>query len=199
MPMSVRSVTDERDGLLAYLAQQREAVRNGVHGLTDEQARVTPTASSLSLGGLLKHVAIGERDWIDRIVQRGAARSADWQAAFNDYYASFRLLDGETLVGWLDAYTQIAAETERVLAGIADLSQHVPAPAIWQGTPLMPAQGGWSVRWILLHLVEETARHAGHVDIVREQLDGSNAGQLMAAAEGLPAGWDSWTKPGDQA
>ena len=199
MPMNVRSVQDERDGLLAFLAQQRAALRNAVHGLSEAQAQVSPTASSLCLGGLLKHVAIAERDWIDRIGQRGAAISGDWQAAFADYYASFRILQDETLAGWLDTYAEIARETESVIAGIGDLGQHVPAPATWHGTPLMPAEGGWSVRWILLHLIEETARHAGHADILREALDGSDAGHLMAAAEGWPAGWDSWAKEGSAA
>jgi hypothetical protein len=49
------------------------------------------------------------------------------------------------------------------------------------------------VRWIALHLIEETARHAGHADIIREALDGALSGPLMAAAEGWPP--DGWVKP----
>ena len=51
----------------------------------------------------------------------------------------------------------------------------------------------WSVRWVLLHLVEETARHAGHADIVRESIDGATMYGLMAAAEGWPPG--DWLQP----
>ena len=61
MPMNTRSVTSERDGLLAFLEQQRQAARNACFGLSEEQARREPTASSLSLGGLIKHLAYGER------------------------------------------------------------------------------------------------------------------------------------------
>ena len=55
MPGTVRPVADERDGLLAYLAQQRDGLRFAVHGLSDAQAAATPTVSALSLGGLIKH------------------------------------------------------------------------------------------------------------------------------------------------
>jgi len=55
----------------------------------------------------------------------------------------------------------------------------------------------WSVRWVLLHLIEETARHAGHADILRESIDGATALPLMAAAEGWPEQpWITpWTPP----
>src|SRR5258707_11115868 len=68
MPGTVRPIADERDGLLAYLAQQRLALRATVHGLTDEQARMTPSKSTLSPGGLIKHAALCERGWIAEII-----------------------------------------------------------------------------------------------------------------------------------
>ncbi|HWM02635.1 MAG TPA: DUF664 domain-containing protein, partial [Actinophytocola sp.] len=61
MPGLVAPVADEREGLLAYLAQQRLVLRLTAHGLTDEQARAAPTASPLSVGGLIKHVTAAER------------------------------------------------------------------------------------------------------------------------------------------
>jgi hypothetical protein len=184
MPGLVPPVTDERDGLLAYLAQQRTGLRLAAYGLTDDQARATPSASPLSIGGLIKHVAIMERGWSDIILQRGG-RSVD------DYVAGFELGPDETLAGTISAYDDVAKETESVVAGIADLGQSVPVP---KGVPWFPADvDAWSVRWVLLHLIEETARHAGHADIVRESLDGATAFPLMAAAEGWPA--TPWIQP----
>lgn len=178
MPGSVRPVTDERDGLLTYLAHQRDLVRIAVHGLTDEQASATPSVSALSLGGLVKHLTGMERDWIDRAALRQAKPITDWEGEFN-------LKQGETLAAALDAYVAVARETESTVARL-DLDQTVPVP---QDAPWWPKDVDfWSVRWVLLHLIEETARHAGHADIIRESLDGGTAWQLMAAAEGWPEG-----------
>ena len=186
MPGTVRPVVDERDGLLAYLAQQRDALRFAVHGLTDEQATSTPTASALSLAGLIKHVARMERYWVVEIMaQRTAPEARD-----QDYEAGFRLEEGETVADALDAYAAVAKETEAIVAEIADLGQPVPVP---KGVPWFPQDvEAWSVRWVLLHLIEETARHPGHADIIRESLDGATMYQLMAAAEGWLADFERW-------
>jgi uncharacterized damage-inducible protein DinB len=69
MPGNVPSVAGERANLLAYLEQQRNGVRLTAHGLTDEQARSTPTASALSVGGLIKHVTATERSWMRDVLQ----------------------------------------------------------------------------------------------------------------------------------
>jgi uncharacterized damage-inducible protein DinB len=178
-------IADEREGLLAYLAQQRQLLRIAVHGLTEEQARATPSASTLSLGGLVKHVALTERGWIDTMLQRPGQRSA------NDYMAAFVLRPDESLAGVLDLYAGVARQTEAEIAAIADLGQPVPVP---KGVPWFPADvEAWSVRWVLLHLIEETARHVGHADIIRESLDGATAIPLMAAVEGWPA--SPWVQP----
>jgi hypothetical protein len=189
MPAQVPPVADERAGLLGYLAQQRGAIRAAAYGLTDEQARLAPTPSALSVGGLVKHVATTESGWIDLVLQRD--RSGDLSEAQDAYEANFRLGPGETLAGALDLYDEVAAETETVMAGIADLGQPVPVPP---GVPWYPDDvDAWSVRWVLLHLIEETARHAGHADIVREAVDGATAYELMAAVEGWPA--TDWVTP----
>ncbi|HVF13016.1 MAG TPA: DUF664 domain-containing protein, partial [Acidimicrobiales bacterium] len=70
MPGSVPPVADEREGLLAYLAQQRHVLEVAAFGLTDEQARTPSTASPLTVGGLIKHVASTERGWIDTVLER---------------------------------------------------------------------------------------------------------------------------------
>ena len=70
-----------------------------------------------------------------------------------------------------------------------------------KGVPWFPDDvDAWSVRWVLLHLIEEIARHAGHADIVREAIDGATMYELMAAAEGWPATeWLQPWQPSDQA
>jgi len=187
MPGTVPPVADERSGLLAYLAQQRDAIRIAAYGLTDEQARAVPTASSLSIGGLVKHVAATERAWMDDVLQRIRGRDE----AETDYHAGFRLGPDETLAGALDHYAEVARETEAIVAGIADLGQPVPVP---KDVPWFPPDvEAWSVRWVLLHVIEETARHAGHADIVREAIDGATAYPLMAAVEGWQA--TPWLQP----
>ena len=178
MPALVRPIGDERDGSLAYLDQQRHVLRVAAFGLTDEQARATPTTSSLCIGGLIKHAAATERRWIATIQRRV-------EGPYLDYAANFRFGADDTLSDVLASYADAARETEEVLAGIADLGQPVPVP---RGSPWFPDDvEAWSVRWVLLHLIEETARHAGHADIIREAIDGATAFPLMARVEGWPA------------
>ena len=190
MPGTVPPVSDERSGLLAYLAQQRDAVRFAAFGLTDEEARRTPTAGTLSIGGLVKHIAAMERGWMDNVLQR--TRSADEEAGYD---RGFTMGDDETLAELLDDLEAAGRETEEIVAGIADLGQPVPVP----DAPWFPKDvEAWSVRFVLLHLVEEHARHAGHADIVREHVDGATWYGLMAAREQLDLGpyVQPW-QPGD--
>jgi uncharacterized damage-inducible protein DinB len=185
MSALVPPVADEREGLLAYLRQQRFALRTAAHGLTDEQARAAPAASTLSIGGLIKHVAATERDWILTVLRQRN------EASEEIYETNFHLEPGETLASVLDRFDEVAEETEAAIAAIPDLGQAVPVP---RDAPWFPdGFEAWSVRWVLLHLIEETARHAGHADIIRESLDGATAFPLMAAAEGWPA--SPWLQP----
>lgn len=189
MPAQAPALTDERSLLLAYIEQQRDGLRNAAFGLTDDQARLTPTVSTLSIGGLIKHVAKTEQSWIDMVrATPRASTQADQEA---DYADGFRLREDETLAGVLAAYDQVAQETESVLAAIDDLGRDVPVP---KGVPWFPDDvEAWSVRWVLLHVIEETARHAGHADLVREAIDGATMYPLLAAAEGWPA--TDWLQP----
>src|SRR5688500_1218094 len=104
MPAQAYPHTDEIDLLLGFIAQQRDGLRYAAFGLTDEQARQAPAASSLSVGGLVKHVTEMERSWMDTTLQRERPSSqADQETGYED---GFRLLDGETLaaaVAELDA------------------------------------------------------------------------------------------------
>ena len=189
MPGLAAVPADEKSLLLGYLAQQRDGIRNAAYGLTDEQARLTPTAGELSIGGLVKHVAATERHWINMVLRVSDDRPVHERIA--EQKTGFILGSDETLAGALAAYEETARRTEEVVAGIADLGQAVPVP---KGVPWFPDDlEAWNVRWVMLHLVEETARHAGHADIVREAIDGATMYELMAAAEGWPA--TDWLKP----
>ncbi|MBN6036817.1 DinB family protein [Amycolatopsis sp. 195334CR] len=186
MDANAGPVADEREGLLAFLEQQRRVLRIAAHGLTDEEARRAPSRSALTVGGLVKHVAVTERNWIDLIEFDDPP-----QPAMEDYADAFTLREDETLAGVLDLSAEVAARTARVIGGVADLGQPVPVP---KGVPWYPdGLEAWSVRWVLLHLIEEAARHAGHADIVREHLDGATAMPLLAAAENWPA--SPWLQP----
>lgn len=179
MPGQTRPVADERDGLLAFLAQTRLQLKLTAYGLTPEQLRATPSASALSVGGLIKHAAYTEAGWIDQAAQRPQT----YHGAY-EWDQHFDLAEGETYADLVAFYDGVSAETERVVAGIADLGRPVP---IDHSVPWNPQDyDDWSVRWVLLHLIQETARHSGHADIIRETLDGATAYPLMAAAEGWP-------------
>jgi uncharacterized damage-inducible protein DinB len=176
----VGPVVDEREALTGYLDQQRYAVRITAYGLDDEQARATPTPSSLSVGGIVKHLTAVERSWMDTVMQRPKSfNSAD------EYQDNFRVGPDDTLESLLDDYEKAAQETHEIIDAIPDLGRAVPVP---KDVPWFPKDfDAWSVRWVLLHLIEETARHAGHSDIVREAIDGATGFPLMAAVEGWPA------------
>ena len=139
MPMMVPPVADEREGLLGYLAQQRHALRTSAYGLTDDLARRTPTASALSVGGLVKHVTFCEQGWIDHVAGSDSSSFTDFQA----YVTNFRMADDETVAALLDRYAAVAARTDEVAAA-ADLGRPVPVPT---DVPWFPADvGAWSVR-----------------------------------------------------
>jgi hypothetical protein len=168
MPAIVRSVDDERDALGAFLEHERHVMVVAAHGLTDQEARSTPTASALSIAGLLEHVTSTERTWSSMIL--GASRVPDDPS-------------GGTLDALVDAYAAACAETDAAVAAVDDLDQVVRIP---EGIRWAPPDTEWSVRWVLLHLIQETARHAGHADIIRESIDGATALPLMAAVEEWP-------------
>jgi len=177
MAATVPPVANEREGLLEYLAHERYKLKVTSYGLTDQQARATPSASELSVGGLIKHVAHTERSWTGHILRREA------ELDFGAYTGTFRLTEDETLESVTEFYDEVAAETSEIIAGIDDLGYPVPVPpAPWNSKDVTE----WSVRWVLLHMIEETARHAGHADIIRETVDGGTFYPLLAASESWP-------------
>lgn len=173
----------ESSALAAFLRAQVVAARTAAHGLTDEEARRTPTRSALSIGGILKHLTTSWVGWERREAQNRGERG--WQLTEADYasfYGSFALTEDETLAQVLAAYD---AATDALLAAVEAMdpgAEVLEAPAPWFGR-LEPSRV--TRRFLALHLVEEFARHAGHADIVREQLDGARAGELTMAVEGI--------------
>ena len=163
-------VAGERADLLQSLDRQRHFLRNTTRGLTDEQAAQRTTVSELSLGGLIKHVALTERQWIRFIVEGPAAMSWD-EASAGDWMAGFRMLDGETLAGLLETYAQVAQQTGELVVQLPDLDAAQPLPP----APWFEPGARWSARRVLLHVIAETAQHAGHADIIRESLDGAKS------------------------
>jgi hypothetical protein len=162
-----QTLTGERADLLETLRAHRFFLRNTARGLTDEQAATRSTVSELTVGGLIKHVTMIESGWADFIVQGPSAMapSPDYFAEFSN---SFRMLDGETLEVLLARYDEVAQRTDELLRTLPDLDVSHPLPE----APWFEPGVRWSARRSLLHILAETAQHAGHADILREAIDG---------------------------
>ena len=166
------TLTGERADLAETLGTHRSFLRYTVRGLTDEQAAQRTTASELTLGGLIKHVAATEKQWAAFIVN-GPAAMGGWDGEDTEAVASwaggFQMAPGETLAGLMAEYDEVARQTDRLLATLPDLDAGHRLPE----APWFPPGATWSARRALLHIIAETAQHAGHADIIRESLDGS--------------------------
>ncbi|NBM19088.1 DinB family protein [Streptomyces sp. GC420] len=161
---------DERGALLAFLESERGGIRRALLGLTEEQAARRPSASELSLSGLAKHVAEVEQSWIARARRQAPAVERDE----SNWEECFRLVEGETVAGVLAYWEKVARETEEFIRSAPTLDETFPLPE----APWFP-KGEVSLRWVLLHLIREVSRHAGHADIIRESLDGKTAFELV--------------------
>jgi hypothetical protein len=171
--------TGERADLLDTLHKHRALFLHTVQGLTDEQAASRPTISELSLGGLVKHVTAVEKNWADFVVNGPAEQpdvdwaSVDWSnppPRVVEYQNGFRMVDGETLAGLVAAYEEAAAATDELVVSVDhDASQPLPE------APWFEPGGRWSARRVFVHIVAETAQHAGHADILRETIDGQKS------------------------
>ncbi len=150
----------EKTQIRNVLASARQNLSRVFADVSEEQARATPTASALCLGGILKHVTYGETLWIDFVVEGTKVDDLD------RYAASFRMEPGETVAGLLDDYAAAAKRTEEVVAGLPslDLAHQLPE------APWYPPDTAWSAREVLLHILQETAQHTGHAEIIKESL-----------------------------
>jgi uncharacterized damage-inducible protein DinB len=197
MPALASPVADERSALREYLAYHQSAFFAVAYGLTDEQARMTPTVSELSIGGLVKHVTAMQRTWMARVAAAPDAPPPDprpFEETAKDYAEQHVMRPDETLEGLLTALRSENAKSLR-LVETADLDAEVPVP---QEIPWFPkGLKNWSARWVILHVINELTRHSGHADIIRESIDGATMYELLAGLEGWAIdGWvQPWKKP----
>jgi len=197
MPALASPVTDERSALREYLAFHQSAFFAVAYGLTDEQARSCPTVSALSIGGLVKHATGVQRTWMARVAAAPDAPPRETRPLgeiAKDFADQHVMRPDETLDGLLSALQAENAKSLH-LVDTADLDEQVPVP---HDIPWFPKNlDAWSVRWVILHVINELARHSGHADIIRESIDGATMYELLAGLEGWAIdGWvQPWKKP----
>ena len=183
----------EKQTLIEFLRFNQNAFFSVAYGLTDEQARSTPSVSALSIGGLVKHATGVQCGWMERVKAAPDFPPRDerpMEQQMAEYQDQYVMRDDETLAGLLEALRAQNEDTLRTFAD-ADLDTRVPVP---HEVPWFPQDlDFWNVRWVAMHLVEELTRHAGHGDIIRESIDGATMYELMAGYQGWPE--TDWIKP----
>jgi uncharacterized damage-inducible protein DinB len=155
--------SSERADLLASLRRHRGFLLFTVRGLSDEQAALTPTASALCLGGLVRHVATTERSWCAFVV--GGA--AEMEKVEVDWATGFAMPAGATLADVVADFEASAAAADALVETL-DLEATHPLPV----APWFEPGASWSVRRVFLHMIAEISQHAGHADVIRETIDG---------------------------
>ncbi|ORV97517.1 DinB family protein [Mycobacterium kyorinense] len=148
----------ERETLESFLDDYRDIVVRKVSGLSDADARRHLVASPTTVGGLVKHLRWAEYGWFDQLLQE----RVDDNRRLHERSWEFEFLPGESLDALITEY-QAQCEESRRIAGKYPLEHTVPHRRF----------GRVSLRWIYVHMIEETARHTGQLDILREQLDGA--------------------------
>ena len=148
--------------LEAFLDSNRQVMIWKAAGMSDEAARTAPFGSDTSMIGLLQHLAIVERSWFQSFFD---GQEVDYGYDFDaDQDAEWHLSGSEMLADAVAKYEGAIADANAIIDGAAldDLSSKEGREG-----------GNFSLRWIVIHMIEETARHAGHADILREHLDGT--------------------------
>lgn len=158
-------VASEVETVLQLLAFQRDTLRWKCSGLSAEQLALRHAPSDLSLGGLLKHLALVEASWTTTVFAGGAG-APPWLSPAGERSEgwTFRTTDDdspELLFSRLDEAQQLTERAATDAESLEVIAQESP-----EGKPC-------SLRWILLHLVQEYGRHLGHADLIREAVDGS--------------------------
>ncbi|MQA08573.1 MAG: DUF664 domain-containing protein [Pseudonocardiaceae bacterium] len=156
-------IADERTTLDAFLDSYREVIKKKARGISEDDARRRLVPSATTIGGIVKHLRWVEMGWFQRVLaQTPSDELPPLPYTDDDPDGDFRMEPGETLDGLIADYDQECERSRNRAAGYA-LDHVVPHRR----------HGQVSLRWIVVHMIEETARHAGHVDILREQIDGS--------------------------
>lgn len=156
----IRTTRDEKKLLASFIEVQRDAMLALADGLSDEDLRTRLVPSDTTILGMIKHLAFVERWWFQDVFE---GRQCTYPWTKDDMDADFRIEPGESTAQILGLY-RAECETSRAIFESHDLSDistnHSERPPC-------------SLRWVVLHMIEETARHAGQADILREQLDGN--------------------------
>ncbi len=164
-PFPTVRMADERVLLVELLDWYRAGIVHKVDGLDDEQARRSLVASPTTISGILKHLTLVEESWfVDRFAGRGLGEpwsSVDWES---DPDWEFRTARDDRLADLVAEYQSACARSREITDGAAldDVSASSNRP--------------FTLRFVLVHMIEETARHLGHLDILREQIDGVTGG-----------------------
>lgn len=155
----VTGTGSEREVLESFLDFHRGVIVRKVADLPDAAARRRLVSSQTTLAGLLQHLAVTERQWFQQVLSSHPAPVGE---RANDPDTSWVVSGAETVLDLVAAYEQECARS-REAAGGRGLDETVPHPILGEVSP----------RWIYVHMIEETARHAGHADILRELTDGA--------------------------
>jgi hypothetical protein len=182
--MYAPSCDDEITTIERYVSEQLDAIRASAIGLTEEQARMRPCRSALSIGGLVKHAIYVMRGTTDRLTGRSDPNRALDDTAFAAHESSFALADDETAAGAISEFDAVRVEYIAAISATDPAARTVVSPAPWYGIfDSRPALA----RYGLVHQIEELARHAGHADILREQIDGMAVPAIVLSEAGAPA------------
>lgn len=149
----------EEEVLAGFLDHYRATLLDICRGLNEEQLRRKMVPSGTSLLGIVKHLSYVEQGWFQENV---AGRQLGYPEDPEDPNWDFRIEEDENAEGIFDLYKQACRRSREALdaASLDDLVQNPNRTR------------DYNVRWVVVHMIEETARHAGHADIIREQLDG---------------------------
>ncbi|WP_324650117.1 DinB family protein [Georgenia sp. H159] len=174
-------MTDPKDTLHLYLREAREAVLWKVQGLSERDLRWPHTPTGTNLLGLVKHLAGIEFDYFGETFGRPRPVDLPWMAEDAEDNADMWATEEESAESIIELYRQACAHADETITALdLEAPGHVP----WWGN------GDVTLQRILVHVLAETSRHAGHADIVREQIDG--AAGLRVGATNLPGGGEQW-------
>ncbi|MEU5878432.1 DinB family protein [Spirillospora sp. NPDC047279] len=172
MRRSVPGTGDEKESLQVSLDRHRDVVLWKIQGLDDEQLRQPVTPSGTTMLGLVKHLAAVEYEWFCSTFGR---ETEPLPFDDDDPEADLRVEPHETTADIVAFYGRARAAAGTV---VDELDVETRGTA-WSGQTV-------TLRWVLIHMIEETARHAGHLDIARELIDGATGDHPEAADD--PAG-----------
>ncbi|WP_203885922.1 DinB family protein [Planotetraspora kaengkrachanensis] len=167
MMRNVPYTADEKTSLHVSLDRHRDAVVWKLRGLDDEQLRRPMTPSGTTLLGLVKHLAAVEYGWFCETFGR---ETEPFPSDEDDPDVDMHVLPHETTEQILAFYERARAAADKAIEE-ADVET---AGTAWHGATV-------TMRWVLIHMIEETARHAGHMDILRELIDGATGDHPEAA------------------